>query len=86
MSKAVTGRVRSETEAESEMEVGSLAYWKPGSAFCILFGPTSASTGEKPVLANPGNYLGKVLGDAAAFRRVPTGAMVRLEKGEGLRS
>ena len=30
-------------EAREEMEVGELAYWPPGQAFCIFFGSTPAS-------------------------------------------
>ena len=34
------------------VEVGDLAYWPPGSAFCIFFGPTPASTGSAPRAAS----------------------------------
>ena len=39
-------------DARQDMEVGELAYWPPGSAFCIFFGPTPASTGERPRAAS----------------------------------
>jgi hypothetical protein len=51
-----------------------------GSAFCIFFGPTPASDGPEPRAASPVNVLGRVLGDAAEFRRVPGGTAVTLSK------
>jgi hypothetical protein len=69
-----------EAEAKADVEVGALAYWPPGHAFCIFFGPTPASSGKKPRAASPVNLIGRVLGDATAFRRVPDGEKVRIER------
>lgn len=66
-------------DARAEMQVGELAYWAPGSAFCIFFGPTPVSQGEAPRAASPVNPLGMVDGDAAAFKAVRSGEKVRLE-------
>ena len=55
----------SETEDAREiMAVGELAYWPPGGALCIFFGPTPASTDEKPRAASAVVPIGKVLRDA----------------------
>jgi hypothetical protein len=35
-------------EALEVVEVGDLAYWPPGDAFCIFYGPTPASEGKEP--------------------------------------
>lgn len=67
-------------DARAEVDVGELGYWPTGEAFCIFFGRTPASTDERPRAASPVNVVGRVLGDAAAFRRVPAGATVMLEK------
>lgn len=69
-----------ESDARAEVEVGELGYWPMGHAFCIFFGPTPVSTGDKPRAASPVNILGRVLGDATQFRDVPGGTLVRLEK------
>lgn len=68
-------------DARADVEVGELGYWPAGEAFCIFFGPTPASTGDEPRAASPVNVLGRVLGDSTAFRRVPPGATVTLERG-----
>ena len=69
--------------AESPKEVvavGDLAYWPPGSAFCIFFGRTPASTGAEPRAASGVNVFGTVTGDATVFKKVRAGARVRLER------
>lgn len=37
----------------TEVEVGTVAYWPAGSKLCLFWGPTPASTGEKPRAASP---------------------------------
>ena len=69
-----------EKNARDLVAVGELGYWPPGTAFCIFFGRTPASTDERPRAASPVNIIGKVQGDAAAFRAVSSGTRVRLER------
>lgn len=66
--------------ARADVEVGELGYWPVGHAFCIFFGPTPASSGDRPRAASPVNILGRVLGDATEFRKVPAGAEVELDR------
>src|SRR5688500_3054225 len=71
--------------AESPKEVvavGDLAYWPPGSAFCIFFGRTPASTGDEPRAASGVNVFGRVTGDPTLFKKVRAGARVRLEQAD----
>jgi hypothetical protein len=67
-------------DARAEVEVGELGYWPVGRAFCIFFGRTPASIDDRPRAASPVNVVGRVIGDATAFRQVPDGATVRLER------
>ena len=67
-------------DARADVEVGELGYWPVGQAFCIFFGPTPVSSGEKPRAASPVNIIGRVVGDATVFRQVPSGATVTLDK------
>ncbi|MDY6877054.1 MAG: cyclophilin-like fold protein [Chloroflexota bacterium] len=67
-----------EPDARAEVEVGELGYWPMGRAFCIFFGPTPASTDERPRAYSPVNVLGRVLGDVTCLRAVRDGARVRV--------
>ena len=67
-------------DARDLVSVGELGYWPPGTAFCIFYGRTPASTDDRPRAASPVNIIGKVVGDATAFRAVSSGARVRLER------
>ena len=70
-----------EPDATDTMPVGSLAYWPPGKAFCILFGPTPASGADgEPRLASESNSLGTVSGDATAFKAVADGAAITIRR------
>lgn len=77
---AVPLQAPQEPGAREEMQVGEIAFWPPGGAFCIFFGPTPASAGEAPRAASPVNPLGRVEGDARLFRAVRPGTEVRLER------
>ena len=69
-----------EASAREEMEVGEIAYWPPGSAFCIFFGRTPASVDDAPRAASPVNPLGRVTGDPKDFLSVRSGEEVHLER------
>ncbi len=60
------------------VEVGDLGYWPQGSAFCIFFGPTPVSKGNEIRPASAVNRVGRVLGDATAFKAVQDGDPVEL--------
>ncbi len=63
-------------DAVEEVEVGTLAYWPTGSAFCIFFGPTPVSTSNKPRAYSPVNVFGRIIGDASALKRLPDGTSI----------
>ncbi|MCX6910835.1 MAG: cyclophilin-like fold protein [Verrucomicrobia bacterium] len=68
-----------EENPQEVVAAGDLAYWPPGRAFCIFFGPTPASVGDEPRAASPVNVVGRVVGDAAQFRQVRDGEPVKIE-------
>lgn len=68
--------------ARADVDVGELGYWPVGSAFCIFFGPTPASSGDRPRAASPVNIIGNVIGDATQFRKVKSGARVILSRSD----
>ena len=67
-------------KARDVVDVGDLAYWPPGSAFCIFFGPTPASRGDECRAASPVNVVGKIVGDARVFASVRSGTRVTIER------
>jgi uncharacterized protein len=75
-------QVAQEKGASDLVEMGDLAYWPPGHAFCIFFGPTPASRGSECRAASAVNVFGKVEGDAKVFKQVRNGEKVRLEAAE----
>lgn len=73
-----------ESDAGADVEVGELGYWPPGKAFCVFFGPTPASTGDRPRAASPVNVFGRIEGDPAVLRTVSDGSFVRVEQLEDI--
>ena len=67
-------------DARAEMDVGELAYWPPGNAFCIFFGPTPASDGDQPCAASPVNPIGRIVDDVEPLKGVADGTTVLVEK------
>ena len=54
--------VYAELENEVDiLDVGSVAYWPPGNAFCIFFGRTPASIDDRPQAASPVTLIGKII-------------------------
>ena len=74
--------MQQEPEARCDMAVGEIAYWPPGNAFCIFFGPTPASHGKQPRAASAVNPIGHIVGDAKQFRAVKDGSKIYLAKNE----
>lgn len=61
------------------VEVGEVAYWPPGKAICLFFGPTPASTDERPVAASPVTVVGRIVGGLEDCRRVGAGENLTIE-------
>ena len=70
-----------ELEAGQELvSIGDLGYWPQGNAFCIFFGRTPISKGDKIRPASPVTVFGKVIGDASLFKQVASGTEITIEK------
>ena len=68
-----------EQDATSEVDEGTLAYWPPGKAFCIFFGPTPVSTSSKPKGYSPVNVIGKIDGRLDDLRTISPGESIKVE-------
>ena len=71
-----------EETAKTEVDVGSVAYWPPGKALCIFFGPTPVSQHGEPRAYSPVNVFAKIIADPTAFKKVRDGEQVTLERVE----
>jgi uncharacterized protein len=67
-----------EEDPVSVVEKGDVAYWQPGQAICIFWGPTPNSEGEEIRPASPVNVIGKIEGDLSILKKVGTGEIVTL--------
>ena len=71
-----------EHDAAEVVDMGAIAYWPPGQALCLFFGPTPASLADEIRPASPVNVLGAIQGDATALKAVPPGAPVLVQRTE----
>lgn len=67
-------------DAKQDMEVGELAYWPSGSAFCIFFGPTPVSTDDIPRAYSNVNPFGQLDEDASPLKKIQDGKLIRIER------
>ena len=67
-----------ENDSKEVVELGDLGYWPPGNAFCLFFGLTPASGGDKIMPASPVNVIGKILGDLEILKSIKSGDKVSI--------
>ncbi|MEJ2282322.1 MAG: cyclophilin-like fold protein [Desulfobacterales bacterium] len=75
--------IEQEPDARQDVEVGDLAYWPAGPAFCIFFGPTPVSTGNQPRAYSPVNVFGRVLDNPQLLKSISNGASIRITPAGG---
>ena len=66
--------------AKTVVELGDLAYWPPGNAFCIFYGPTPMSRENEIRPASAVNVFGKISGDPQVFKKVRNGEKIIVER------
>ena len=57
-------------DAQATVDKGAVAYWPPGSALCLFWGPTPMSRGNEIRPASPVNVLGAIDGDPTVLSQV----------------
>ena len=68
-----------ETAAEV-VDKGAVAYWPPGNALCLFWGPTPASRGDEIRPASAVNVCGMIEGDPTALGNAPYGGEIRIQR------
>ena len=56
------------TNPQEEVEIGDIAYWRPGKALCLFYGRTPASTSDRPRAASPVTVVGKLVGNVETLK------------------
>lgn len=75
-------QVEESEHARQDMEVGELGYWPPGSALCVFFGRTPASTSDQPRAASNVNPFGMVSGDVTSLHAIRQGERITVSRVE----
>ena len=70
------------SDAQATVDKGAVAYWPPGSALCLFWGPTPMSRGDEIRPASPVNVLGAMEGDPTVLGQAPDGAEIVVERAE----
>lgn len=60
--------IEEDETARELLEVGEIAFWPPGNAVCLFFGPTPASTDARPRAASAVVPLGRITSGAEKLR------------------
>ncbi len=69
-----------EDGANAVVEMGAVAFWPPGKALCLFFGPTPASQGDEIRAASAVNLVGMIDGDPKVLKAVTSGAPIEVER------
>ena len=69
-----------EQDAVPTVDMCAVAYWPPGQAICLFFGPTPMSVGDEIRPASPVNVFGRIVGDPTVLKAVSSGEEVRVER------
>ena len=67
-------------DAAATVDKGAVAYWPPGNALCLFWGPTPMSRGDEIRPASAVNVIGTIDGDPTALGAVPSGAEIVVER------
>jgi len=75
--------VEEELDSQETVQAGTVAYWPPGSALCLFWGPTPISAPGEIRPASAVNVVGILDNDPNLLAEVPSHAEIIIEKIEG---
>jgi hypothetical protein len=67
-------------DGQEVVDMGALAYWPPGQAICLFYGPTPMSQGDDIRPASAVNVFGQIEGDPTVLKSTTSGAQVSVER------
>ena len=65
---------------QETVDIGDIAYWPPGNAFCIFFGETPASVDGNIKPASAVTVIGKLESDPEVLKRVKSGENIIIRR------
>ena len=68
-----------EIDSKEVVILGDFGYWPPGNAFCLFFGLSTASEGDKIMPASPVNIIGKIVSDLEILKSIKSGEKVSVK-------
>ena len=71
-----------DASATAVVEKGTIAFWQPGNALCLFWGPTPASRGDEIRAASAVSVCGMIDGDASELAGAPSGGEIRIARAE----
>jgi hypothetical protein len=72
--------VEEELDSQETVQAGAVAYWPPGSALCLFWGPTPVSAPGEIRPASAVNVVGIIDNDPTLLAQVPAGSEIVVEK------
>ena len=72
--------VEEELDSQETVRAGAVAYWPPGSALCLFWGPTPVSAPGEIRPASAVNVVGIIDNDPTLLAQVPSGSEIVVEK------
>ena len=72
--------VEEELDSQETVRAGTVAYWPPGSALCLFWGPTPVSAPGEIRPASAVNVVGILDNDPTLLAQVPAGSEIVVEK------
>ena len=72
--------VEEELDSQETVRAGAVAYWPPGSALCLFWGPTPVSAPGEIRPASAVNVVGIIDNDPTLLAQVPAGSEIVVEK------
>ena len=67
-------------DAQETVPKGAIAYWRPGKALCLFWGPTPMSRGDEIRPASAVNLVGHIEGDPTLLAQIPNGSKILIRR------
>ena len=67
-------------DVQETVNRGAVAYWPPGQALCLFWGPTPMSRGDEIRPASPVNILGHIESEPKELGQIPAGSEITVRQ------